>query len=274
MPSIMLRTPAVAGMFYPGDQKNLRELVQRYLDSVDTEPAPDRVVSVLVPHAGYRYSGLTAAHAFKRVLGKKVNRAIIVGCSHHFRISQCSIVTLGAFQTPMGESPIDTTFAEALASRFESSTLEAHTPEHSLEVQLPFLIQVLGNVPIVPILFGAQVTDWHAHVGECLAEMADDSDLLIVSTDLSHYLNEAAANVIDKYSLETLLKKDVHGFRHAIEQGSCTMCGAAAVGCGMSYALAKGATDWSVLDYRTSADASGDHGRVVGYASVSMERPA
>ncbi|MCP4645936.1 MAG: AmmeMemoRadiSam system protein B [bacterium] len=267
------RKPAVAGQFYPREAGRLRETAEQYLEASNVAPAPDRVVAVVAPHAGYVYSGPTAGYAYARIKGKSCNRVILLGCSHRYFIETASVFCQGAFDTPLGTFPIDEAFATELAGKLDSKTSEPHMLEHSLEVQLPFISVAIGTVPIVPVLFGGQPGDWHVGVGEALAELADDTDLVIASTDLSHYLSEEEANAVDRRSLDDVLAQDVGRFAKDIGSGASSMCGAAAVAAAMTLAKARGATEWNLLDYRTSAHASGDYDRVVGYGAVTMERP-
>ncbi len=274
MNATMTRKPAVAGQFYPGKAKELRETVQEYIGASGVEPAPDRVVAVVAPHAGYIYSGPTAGFAYARVKGKKPKRVIVMGSSHRYHFEMASTYDRGAFETPLGDVPIDGTFAKALIEKVGSGPVDPHMLEHSLEVQLPFLIVAIGEVPIVPILFGSHSTAWHAQFAETLAGMADESDLVVASTDLSHYMTEEEANEIDKASVDAVLAQDWAAFADGIASGRCSMCGATAVATTMAYALARGAKAWSLLDYSTSGNTSGDYDRVVGYAAISMERDA
>jgi MEMO1 family protein len=267
-----IRPPAVAGQFYPDDPERLSAVIGEYMNASGEAPAPDRIFAAVVPHAGYLYSGPTAAHAYQRMSGKKPARVVLLGCSHRYRFDTASVYAHGAFDSPLGALPIDEPFAHELATATESSTTEPHLLEHSLEVQIPFLIAALGEVPIVPVLFGSPAQPWHATIGKRIAEMLDQSDLVVISTDLSHYLSEDEANEIDKRSIDTLLTRNWEDYSEQIESGSCAMCGATAVVAGMVTALESGAQNWSLLDYRTSAATSGDYRRVVGYASVSMER--
>lgn len=268
------RTPAVAGQFYPRSPRDLREVVKDYIASADLEPTPEAVVTVLVPHAGYVYSGPTAGFAYRRMQGKTPGRVVLLGCSHHYRFETASIYDSGTFETPLGDFTVDQPFATALADKVDSYSCEPHMPEHSLEVQLPFLAASVGRVPIVPVLFGSLPNEWHAEVGRILAEMLEPGDLVVISTDLSHYLSDAEAHEADTHALEVLLTQDIDRYLDESHRGTCAMCGAAAVVAGMACAAAQGADRWKVLDYRTSAHASGDTSRVVGYAAVSMERAA
>jgi hypothetical protein len=269
-----LRKPAVAGQFYPDEPETLRCVTRQYIEDAKVEPAPENVTAIVSPHAGYVYSGPTAGHAFARILGKRPGRVVLLGCSHRFHIGTASVCTSGSFETPVGIFPIDEPFAERLARMTQSTSAEPHWLEHSLEVQLPFLASAVGVVPIVPVLFGGPVSDWHAEIGKQLAAMLDPEDLVIASTDLSHYLSEQEANAIDTRSIETVLSKDWNAFADSIENQTCSMCGASAVTAAMACALARESDAWQVLDYRTSGAASGDFSRVVGYAALSMERAA
>ena len=269
-----VRRPAVAGQFYPAEPATLRRMAREYVDSARVEAVPDRVTAVVAPHAGYIYSGPTAGFAYARVEGKQPKRVILLGCSHRYHIETASVWTQGVFDTPVGAFPIDEPFAESLAIALESTSDEPHILEHALEVQLPFLAVTVGLVPVVPVLFGGPAGPWHAQAGERLAELVDPSDLVVASTDLSHYLDEARANAIDKRSIATVLEKDWQQFADGVENQTCSMCGASAVTAAMSFAQARGADFWHLLDYRTSGAASGDFRRVVGYAAISMERAA
>lgn len=269
-----IRPAAVAGRFYPGAADTLERTVRSLLHSAGaTQPAPMQTTGILVPHAGYPYSGPVAAHAFRRIEGKCPGRVVLLGCSHHYRFSGASIVTSGAFETPLGLLPVDATFATALAKETETASLAAHEPEHALEVELPFLQVVLGPVPIVPVLFGAEPSPWHAQFGRSLAARLDPGDLVLISTDLSHYLSNPEAHALDHQSLDCLLEQDCFAFQEAAHNGGVSMCGATAVQAGMACALARGATQWRLLDYRTSGDVCGERSRVVGYAAVSFEYP-
>lgn len=271
---MMVRKPAVAGQFYPGEPEALRRAAQQYIDAADVEPAPEAVTTIVSPHAGYMYSGPTAGHAYARITGKRPKRVVLLGCSHRYAIETASVYSRGSFECPLATFPIDEPFADELARIVKTEPAEPHRLEHSLEVQLPFLACAMGAVPIVPVLFGGPVREWHAAVGQKLADMLDPGDLVIASTDLSHYLSEAEANAIDLRSIDAVLSMDWTAFAESIRRQSCSMCGASAVAAAMVCALTRNASSWRMLDYRTSGAASGDYSHVVGYAAMSMERAA
>lgn len=267
-----VRQPAVAGKFYPAEPHELRLMVEGFLSQTKTETRSEGVRCIVAPHAGFVYSGLTAAHAYARAAGGTVNRVILLGCSHHYRFDRASIATRGAFETPLGLLAIDETFAAKLAKRTDASTwADPHEPEHCIEVHLPFIQIAMGGVKIVPVLFSGTFTDWHRSFGKTLASMTQEGDLVVVSTDLSHYLSEEEAKAADRLSLDLLFGADVDAVVDGAEQGTCSMCGVTAVATAMTYCLEQDARNWTLLDYSTSARASGDTSHVVGYAAVSME---
>ena len=266
-----IRKAAVAGQFYPENPNELRREVESYLDSANQTPAPDRVAALMAPHAGYSYSGATAGHAFARVRGASPGRVILLGRSHRYYFDGAAIFSGEACETPLGRLPVDQAFTAALARECAPGPSEAHHQEHCLEVQFPFIQVALGAVPVVPVLFGSEACETHIRLGKRLAAMLDPGDLVIASTDLSHFLTETEAREIDAVSLERVMSKDYRALCEELQNGACSMCGGTAVVCAMAYALERGAKEWRLLDARTSADSSGDYRRVVGYGAISME---
>ena len=268
-----IRKPAVSGRFYPADPPTLRRTIEKHLAAAPINACPEAVAAVIAPHAGYPYSGLTAAHAFKRIQGKRPRRVVLLGCSHHYQFDHASIFSEGAYETPLGVVSVDEELAQHLVERFGSACPEAHQNEHALEVHIPFLQMTLeGNFQLVPILFGSRPGEHHQALGAELARCLGPDDLVLASTDLSHFLREEEAKVLDQRSIKQVLSKDAKELCAAAARGRCSLCGASAVVSAMAYANAIQATHWEVLDYRTSAWASGETSRVVGYGAISMER--
>lgn len=272
MKSQTIRRPAVAGKFYADEPRLLREDVEQHIRGAGEGEASARVACIIAPHAGYPYSGATAGHAYARAATSKPKRVILLGCSHHYEFSGACVANQGAFETPLGNLAIDEAFATELQGDMEQQDLTPHVPEHSLEVHLPFIQVAFGDVEIVPVLFGSRYSSWHGAFARKLAAIAEPTDLLVASTDLSHFHTDAKARAKDQQSLEYLMAKDTDALIKASEEGRCSMCGITAVITACIYALERDAFDWNLLDYRTSAETSGDFSRVVGYAAVSMEQ--
>lgn len=265
------RHAIVAGTFYPADSNQLRREVSAYVSQAPVKPAPESVVAMVAPHAGYMYSGVTAGHVYARIRGKRPARVFLLGRSHRNYFDGASIFDAGSFETPIQDFLIDEDAAAMLKEERATAPMESHYQEHSLEVQLPFLAVAVGAVPIVPVLFGSDAGPFHIAFGRRLAALLGPDDLVIASTDLSHYHSQEEAGALDKTSLDTILEQDCEALCHGLRGGVCSMCGAPAVVAAMACALERGARDWRLLDYRTSAEASGDYSRVVGYGAVSME---
>ena len=266
-----VRRAVVAGQFYPQQPEILEQDVRKYIDASGVVASPAQVAALVVPHAGYVYSGPTAGFAYARVRGAKPRRVILLGRSHRYAFQGASIWETGGYESPLGILPVDANMAAMLAQEFGGAPVEAHEVEHTLEVQAPFVQVAIGTVPIVPVLFGNEPSEWHVEFGEHLAQFLEPDDLVIASTDLSHYLTEAEANAIDRESTGRILERDPMKLARELAAGGCSMCGGAAVVVAMAYANARCAGDWRLLDHRTSAHATGDTSHVVGYAAISME---
>ena len=268
------RHAMVAGMFYPAEAARLRREVAAYVEDSGVAAGPGRVAALVAPHAGYMYSGPTAGYAYARIKGSRPGRVILLGRSHHYYFDGAAIYDGDAFETPLQDFPVDREFAATLKQGLREAPANAHYPEHGLEVQLPFLSVMLGRVPIVPILFGSDAEPFHIEFGRRLAAQCAPDDLVVASTDLSHYYPQQEAERLDRASLDAVLAKDCAQLCASLKKGDCAMCGAPAVVAAMAFALERGAEEWQLLDYRTSAQASGDYKKVVGYGAISMETAA
>ncbi len=257
-----IRTPAMAGKFYTASPQALRETVESYLEDADP-PELSGVRGVISPHAGYVYSGPVAAYAYK-LLSKQAEppeRIYLMGPSHRVWFSSVALGDYEAFRTPLGEVPVDRERVRELADSSElfEALNSPHTFEHSLEVQVPFLQVIYPSIPIVPMLFGEVDA---VRVGQALEKYVQAGDLLIVSSDLSHYHDNATAHELDQAFLDKLLAGKISD----VAQGEA--CGRAPAVTLMKIGAER---HWSphLLDYRTSGDISGDKRQVVGYAAVA-----
>jgi AmmeMemoRadiSam system protein B len=257
-----VRPPAVAGRFYPGGADALADLVDRLLDSVETSAPPAPEVAFVVPHAGYRYSGATAAHAYARLRGAAVTRFVIAGPAHRVPARGCVVPAASAWATPLGEVPVDVDGVAALAGAGLATVDDAPlAAEHSLEVQLPFLQRVApGPFSVLPIAVGLSTVDEFAAT---LAAAAGSGAVLLCSTDLSHYQDEATALRQDAGTVRAVLELE------PARIAAADACGAFALRGLLGHARVAGLRP-TLLDRSTSARASGDIGRVVGYASFAF----
>ncbi|MDF1514161.1 MAG: AmmeMemoRadiSam system protein B [Anaerolineae bacterium] len=256
-----IRPPAVAGMFYPASKHNLRADIQDYLDVADP-PELDAVCAIIVPHAGYVYSGPVAASAYKLLKNiSPPDRIVIMGPAHRVWFSGVALADVDAFRTPLGDHPVDRDFGRILAENYPQFTLSntPHQAEHCLEVHYPFLQVVFPGVPTVPMLFG----DLNPlAIGDVLNTILTDSDFIIVSSDLSHYHNNETAHNLDQQFIKAVLNGE---FAAAARGEACGQAPALAL---MTVASAR---NWQphLLDYRTSGDIMGDRSQVVGYAAIA-----
>jgi len=268
------RYPAVEGQFYPANPGSLLAQVSMYIDIAKVEPSQNRVLGIISPHAGYIYSGPTAGYAFARIRGANIKRAILIGRSHRYLFQGLALADYDCFVTSLGEFPIDTSFYEAIEETLPAKRYNApHQYEHCLEVLLPFLYASLGIIPIVPILLGEEPSLEHFEIGKKLASIADKTDIIIASTDLSHYLPESQANKIDSSTIEAIKLKDPMNLVRGIMTEKYSMCGAPAVLTAMGFSSYFGDYEVILLDYSTSARTSNDYSAVVGYTSISFEIP-
>ena len=259
-----VRPPAVARLFYPGDARSLAEEVAAHLDRTEETPlAPGFPKAVIVPHAGYVYSGPIAASAYDLLRPARgiVKRVVVLGPCHRVPVRGLALPRASAFDTPLGRIPLD---AQAIASiRGLPQVVESaatHVEEHALEVQLPFLQQVLGEFLLVPMVVGSVAPEKVAEVLERL--WGGPETLIVISSDLSHYHPYEAARRIDGATVQAILGFDA-GISH--EQA----CGATPVA-GVLIAARRLGLKPKLLDCRNSGDTAGGKDQVVGYASFAF----
>jgi MEMO1 family protein len=263
-----VRQAAVAGSFYPLEAKDLKGAVDALLAQAEDVKQAD-LVGVIAPHAGYIYSGPVAGNAFAPVAssGTAFERVLLIGPAHYVPVSGVAAPSSTSFATPLGKVEVD---RDAIASLVEAGLASfhdrAHAPEHALEVELPFLQAVLGGFTLIPLLVGDAAPEWVAAI---IDAVLDERTLLVVSTDLSHYLDDASARKRDRATAETIerLRCD--------RLGPYDACGYAALNGALCAASSR---KWEIkrLDLRNSGDTSGDRARVVGYGAwaFSSQRPS
>jgi AmmeMemoRadiSam system protein B len=257
-----VRPPAVTGSFYPRKAGELQAYVERSLSQAKAASFSD-LVGLIAPHAGYMYSGGVAAESFASMApsAKTFARVLLIGPPHYVPVRGIAAPSARAFATPLGEVPVD----RAVISSLQESGLvaiddEPHAPEHSLEVELPFLQAVLGDFTIVPLLVGSVRPE---RVADIIDAVIDERTLLVVSTDLSHYLDDATARKRDQATAQTIESLDFDRL------GPQDACGVSALN-GALCAAREGGWEIERLALTNSGPTSGDFGRVVGYGAWAL----
>ena len=272
MSSTLLRRPAVAGRFYPGDPEDLRAEAQAYLSqSKSNNQTAVQAIGCITPHAGYVYSGHVAGAVFARL---EIPERCVVLCPNHTGMGRAlAILSEGAWETPLGEVPVDEGLAGALKRQFPAlhEDAAAHRAEHAIEVELPFLQLRQPKLQIVPIALGTGQFEVLEALGVALAEVvaAQAAPVLIVaSSDMNHYESDAVTRVKDHKAIERILTLDPRGLFDVVTQQKISMCGFGPAVVMLTAARQLGAKSAELVKYATSGDISGDRNAVVGYAGV------
>jgi MEMO1 family protein len=267
----MHRKPAVSGQFYPGNESTLKKDVDGFL-KIDVTSR--RALGVIAPHAGYVYSGAIAGEAFASV--DVPRRCIILSPNHTGMGSSASLMSCGSWEIPTGTIPVD----EDLASKILDTTsalkddAAAHLAEHSLEVELPFMLARQPELSIVPITIAhiSPTTCWE--IGEALASViaeSDDDILIVASTDMNHYESQTITLEKDRLAIKYVESMDEEGLLKICGEQRISMCGVVPTAIALHACKKLGATRTKLIRHATSGDISGDYNAVVGYASFIIE---
>lgn len=265
---ISLRDPVVAGTFYPGTAAELEEDLQRLIDIREDRHA---LLACIAPHAGYIYSGGVAGKTFGHL--DVPGKVVLLGPNHTGAGAPVAVAPHEKWHTPLGNIPIATGLARRLVDRAYAATFDpqAHLREHSLEVQLPFLLARRPDIEILPVCLA------HLHLEDCLdlgrilAKILNDFSEpvgIVASSDMSHYLPEAEANRLDRMAIEAALTRDPVQLYETVHRHGITMCGVVPATVAVAAANELGARDGHLVSYTTSGEVSGDRSAVVGYAGM------
>jgi AmmeMemoRadiSam system protein B/AmmeMemoRadiSam system protein A len=271
--SMEVREPAVAGAFYPGSEQALRDAVSKMLASVEPAHIGGRVTALISPHAGYMYSGQVAAHAYSLVKGNKYDAIIVIAPSHRAYFKGSSVYNLGPYRTPLGLAEINKDLADALIGSDPSIGYhpDAHSKEHSLEVQLPFLQMTIPDLRIVPIVMGDQgLANCRILADAIVSNVKDQNVLLVASTDLSHFHTASEALRMDQVVIDRVEAYDYEGLAADLRAGNCEACGGGPIITAMIAGEQLGASRAIKLKYANSGDITGDNSNVVGYLAAAL----
>lgn len=263
-----IRPSPIAGRWYPSDPKRLARSIDNFIMQADLPPVPGRLVGILAPHAGHQFSGPVAGYAFKAVQGMAVDTVALIGPSHYPYYASALTTEHDAFETPLGLIPVDHDLIDRLQAAVPIM-LVREDPEHAIEIELPFLQRVLESFSLVPLALLDQSLAMADRLGHKLAALlADRQALLVASSDLSHFYPQSSANRLDQQILDAINAFDPAAVIAAEADGRKIACGHGAIATVMIAAQQLGADTAEVVHYATSAEASHDYQRVVGYAAA------
>ena len=267
----MDRQPIVAGQFYPGTHAALEKEVRRLLVAKE---APRRALAAIAPHAGYIYSGAVAGAVFASV--EVPRRCIVLSPKHTALGKRAAVWAHGSWIIPTGAVPVDEELAAQLLAHCPelSDDIAAHLEEHSLEVELPFLLARQPKVAIVPIALGHLSAASCRTIGEAIAEVVaalEEPVLIVASTDMNHYEDQTRTLAKDSQAIDRVLALDAAGLLSTCGEGRISMCGVVPTAVAIAASVKLGATTATLVEHRTSGDVSGDYASVVGYAGFIIE---
>ena len=278
----MIRKPAVAGAFYPDNPELLRQSIKNCflndfgvgrIPELNTFEGSDYPINVMVPHAGFQYSGSIASHSYCKIVQNGFPEVFVILSPNHTGYgSEISVYNEGEWITPLGNVKVDEDFANSIISNSDvaSSDFQAHLYEHSIEVQLPFLQYFSNDFSIVPITMGSQSFSASNDLAKAIYDAGEElgkSYCVIASTDLSHFNNQEKANTVDGFVLEDIENMNEFKLYEEVIQYNITMCGYGPVMTTIAISKMSGKHMCEILKYKTSGDVTGDLSSVVGYAS-------
>ncbi len=267
----MIRKPAVAGQFYPASPAKLNDEIQMFSHADELK---ERAIGIVSPHAGIMYSGKVAGAVFSKI--EVPQTFIMIGPNHTGYGRPVSIMTNGKWEMPGGELIVDEHIASALVTK--CGTIEedsmAHQMEHSLEVQLPFILHYSSSVKIVPIIMMTDSLEVCRSVGDAVADVVMESEYpvtIIASSDMSHYVSDSDAKEYDKKAIDRIEALDPEGLYQIVKDENISMCGVIPVTTMLFAANKIGASQSRLVKYMTSGETSGDYDYVVGYAGMIIK---
>jgi hypothetical protein len=268
----MVRQPAVSGRFYPADSRELSQQVEQFTSGTPTEKIT--ALGCMVPHAGYVYSGHVAGAVFRKL--RLPQRIVMLGPRHFPRGAAVAILSKGAWRTPLGEAKIDSALAAELkqASPSLQEDSVAHSSEHSLEVQVPFLQELAGDFSFVPIVLGTGRYEVFDELGKAIARVIaaqKEPVLVLASSDMNHYESDEITRVKDHKAIEKILALDPRGLFDTVNREEISMCGYGAAVTMLIALRELGAKRAELIRYATSGDINHSREQVVGYAGIIIE---
>ena len=272
-PAEQIRDSVIAGSWYPAAPQDLQKSIQTFLAAVPEKESANDLVALISPHAGYAYSGQVAAYGYDLLKQKKFDTVVIIAPSHHAAFGGVSVYDKGSYRTPLGVVPLDRDLIEQLEQKESRIRYvpEAHSREHSLEIQLPFLQTVLSGFKLVPLVMGDQSYATCQWLAEALVQcIRGKSALIVASSDLSHFHTYEEARRLDHVLIDDVRRFDPQNLSYDLARGRCEACGGGPMVTTLLAARQLGANQVEVLHYANSGDVTGDHSRVGGYLAAAL----
>lgn len=277
-----VRTSPIAGAWYPADQKELQKMLKEYLDKAQVPQINDKILAIISPHAGYYFSGKAAAYGFKAIMGKSFDRVIIIGPSHYARFRGICVSSYNYYETPFGRIPVEKRIGEELScEKLFLLKPEIEAPEHSLEMEIPFLQLVLKDFKIVPLIVGELEDTDYADAAKSIRPYITEKTLVVVSSDFTHFgarfgylpFNDNIKDnlkKLDRGAVDLILKKDFKGYQNYLEETGATICGRNAIGIVLQVLPPE--AQGVLLNYYTSGDLLNDYSDTVSYVSIVFKK--
>lgn len=273
-----MRTSTIAGSWYPGDKRELSDLIESLLHNAQVPEIHGSLFGLIAPHAGIQFSGQAAACAYRLVRGRDINRVILIGPSHYQGFRGITVSGVAAYETPLGRVSVDRSCIEVLSKHplFQGPS-EAELPEHSLEMHVPFLQNVLPECQLLPLVAGHLSPEECALAAQKLSALMDSRTIVAVSSDFTHYGRRFGympfkdnvrerLHTLDTGAIDCILKKDCRAFLDYVDTTGATICGATPIA--LLLHMLPPASHGALLSYYTSGDILGDYTDTVSYASL------
>jgi AmmeMemoRadiSam system protein B len=267
---VKIRKAAVAGYFYPSDPKKLSDEIETLLSISSSGINLKSIAGIVSPHAGYIYSGRTAAYVYNLLREKDINKILIISPSHREYFPGVCIYEGDGYETPLGVVEVDSELAGELinGNRTIYRGIEGHKNEHAIEVQIPFLQKIIKEFKIVPIVMGDQGKMFVDKLAAKISEVADDKTLIVASSDLSHYYSKIEADELDSVIESDINNFDYEKLQNDLELKKCEACGGGPIVAMMKASFLMNKKNARVLNRSNSGDTTGDYSGVVGYLSA------
>lgn len=281
----VVRKSAISGSWYPGDAETVKKVLDSYLANAKQTSVPGKIIAMIVPHAGWRYSGQTAAVNYKLLKnsGQKIKTVVVIGPSHTYPFYGASIPNVTHYETPLGLVPVSEKARELLKEPLFKTVPQAHLREHSIEIEIPFLQHTLGSFELVPILVGDATDKDIARMAESLSKIMDDETLIVVSSDFTHYgpnyryipfTSDVPDNIrkLDFGAVNAILNISPEKFSEHLRKTQDTICGRKPILLLLNYLQGKNVKA-EFLEYQTSGNLTGDYRNSVSYVDIVFYEP-